>query len=73
MGLPSMTEVCHCLHAFQRKACQHKGFCDRIAALELLQKMKPLPIADCAGCNDLKERLAATERELDRCKGTTRG
>ena len=49
--------------------CEICQAADHIDKLELLQKMKPLPIADCGGCNDLEEQLAACRRELDRCRG----
>ncbi len=29
-----MSERCHCMHECQKRACQHKDFCDRIDELE---------------------------------------
>jgi len=35
-----MSEHCHCTHAVQKRACQHKGFCERIKELEDANKDK---------------------------------
>lgn len=29
-----MTERCHCTHEFQKRACQHSGFCEHVQTLE---------------------------------------
>ena len=42
-----MSEHCHCIHAVQKRACQHKGFCERIKELEDANKDKAQLLARC--------------------------
>lgn len=41
-----MTELCHCLHNFNKKACIHKDFCKRIEALESVNKQTAYEIGE---------------------------
>jgi len=50
-----MSEHCHCIHAVQKRACQHKGFCERIKELEDANKDKSQLLARYVAKNNALE------------------
>jgi DNA repair exonuclease SbcCD ATPase subunit len=62
-----MSEHCHCTHAVQKRACQHKGFCERIKELEDANSDKSQLLA--SSCQDILQLQAKVEEltaETDR-------